>query len=76
MDKNKVTEIKTLNKTRFLSFYEAKYENKKGNNRTWMIASRKGEEELKEKFFNGKKDKDDAVVILSLIHIFNKKILK
>ena len=39
MDRNKVTNIKTLNKTRFLSFYEAEYENKKGNKRTWMIAS-------------------------------------
>lgn len=75
MDRNKVTEIKTLNKTRFLSFYEAKYENKKGNNGTWMIASRKGEEDLKEKFFNGKKDKDDAVVIAALHKPSNKLVL-
>ena len=75
MDRNKVTNIKTLNKTRFLSFYEAEYENKKGNKRTWMIASRKKDEDLKEKFFNGKKDKDDAVVIAALHKPSNKLVI-
>lgn len=75
MDRNKVTNIKTLNKTRFLSFYEAEYENKKGNKRTWMIASRKRDEDLKEKFFNGKKDKDDAVVIAALHKPSNKLVI-
>lgn len=75
MDRNKVTNIKTLNKTRFLSFYEAEYENKKGNKRTWMIASRKKDEDLKEKFFNGKKDKDDAVVIAALHKPSNKIVI-
>jgi len=75
MDKNKVTQLIALNKTKFLSFYEAQYENKKGNSRTWMIASRKSEEELKEKFFEGKKDKDDAVVVAALHKPSNKLVM-
>lgn len=75
MDKNKVTQLIALNKTKFLSFYEAQYENKKGNPRTWMIASRKSEEELKEKFFEGKKDKDDAVVVAALHKPSNKLVM-
>lgn len=75
MDKNKVNKLIALNKTKFLSFYEAQYENRKGNSRTWIIASRKSEEELKEKFFERKKDKDDAVVVVALHKPTNKLVV-
>ncbi len=63
MIRNKITNIEPLNKTKFLSFYKADYENKKGCKRTWMIATRKKEEEIKDIFYNNKEGKDDAVVI-------------
>ena len=75
MDKNKVKTLKCLNKTKFLSFYKAEYENKKGNNKTWMIATRKKEDEINDIFFNNKKDKDDAVVICALHKSSNKLVM-
>ena len=41
MKHSKVTGLKALSKTKFLSMYEAEYENRVGNKKSWMIASRK-----------------------------------
>lgn len=60
---NRIKELKPLVQTRFLNMYDAKYENKNGNEKSWMIASRKGYEVLADKYFNGKSDEVDAVVI-------------
>ena len=60
---NRIKELKPLAQTRFLNMYDAKYENKNGNEKSWMIASRKGYEVLADKYFNGKSDEVDAVVI-------------
>lgn len=75
MKQSKVIDLKTLSKTKFLSMYEAKYENRVGNNKSWMIASRKSEEVLKEKFFKNNKDDDDAVVIAAIHKPSNKLVL-
>ncbi|MDR3597487.1 NUDIX hydrolase [Clostridium sp.] len=63
MKQNKVTKIKPLAETRYLSLYEAEYENKVGSMRTWTIASRKDENTLQKQFFENKQDKPDGVII-------------
>ena len=63
MKDNKIKDLKPLAQTKFLSIYDARYENKIGNEKHWMIASRKGYDILSDKYFNNKKDEIDAVVI-------------
>ncbi|WP_293978506.1 NUDIX hydrolase [uncultured Clostridium sp.] len=75
MKQSKVTNLKALTKTRFLSMYEAEYENRVGNKKSWMIATRKSEEFLNDKFFKNKKDEDDAVVIAAFHKPTNKIVL-
>ncbi|NME82585.1 NUDIX hydrolase [Clostridium sp. SM-530-WT-3G] len=75
MKSSKITNIKALVKTKFLSMYEAKYENRVGNEKSWIIATRKSEEFMNEKFFEGKKDIEDAVLIAALHKPSNKLVL-
>ncbi len=75
MKQSKVTNLKALTKTRFLSMYEAEYENRVGNKKSWMNATRKSEEFLNDKFFKNKKDEDDAVVIAAFHKPTNKIVL-
>lgn len=75
MKNSKITEVESLAKTKFLSMYEAKYENRVGNEKSWIIATRKSEEFLKEKFFENKKDIEDAVVIAALHKPSNKLVI-
>ena len=75
MKGSKITKVKALVKTKFLSMYEAKYENRVGNEKSWIIATRKSEEFLNEKFFGCKKDIEDAVVIAALHKSSNKLVL-
>lgn len=75
MKSSKITEVKALVKTKFLSMYEAKYENRVGNEKSWIIATRKSEEFMNEKFFEGKKDIEDAVLIAALHKPSNKLVL-
>ncbi|MBU5454143.1 NUDIX hydrolase [Caproiciproducens sp. MSJ-32] len=70
----KITKINTLAQTKFLNLYEAEYINKLGENKKWTIASRKDIEEINDKFFKGKKDKIDAVVIIPR-HIEENKLV-
>jgi ADP-ribose pyrophosphatase len=63
MKQNKITKVKPLIQTRYLKLYEAEYENKVGNMRTWTIASRKDNETIQQKFFENKKDSPDGVII-------------
>lgn len=72
---SKIKNIKTLVTTRFLSIYEAIYENKMGNEKTWMITSRKNETSIREQYFNGQVDKTDAVVIAALHKASGKLVL-
>ena len=75
MKQSKVINLKALTKTKFLSMYEAEYENKVGNKKSWVIASRKTEDVLNDKFFSNKKDENDAVVIAALHKPSNKLVI-
>ena len=66
MNKNTIKSLTCLKQTKFLSLYDAAYENKKGKIKHWMIASRKNYVTLKEQYFNKKEDQIDAVVIAAL----------
>lgn len=74
MKQNKVTKLKPLVETKFLSLYEAEYENKVGNLRTWTIASRKDNNTLQKKFFENKEDAADGVIIAAY-HKDKKKLV-
>ena len=65
MRENKIKKLNILAKTKFLSLYDATYENKNGVNKSWTIASRKSYEVLKEQLLDKKEDKVDAVVIVA-----------
>lgn len=74
MKPSKVTKLKALAKTKFLSLYEAEYENKVGNMRTWTIATRKDNDTLEKQFFEHKEDTADGVIIAAY-HIDEKKLV-
>jgi len=74
MKQNKVTKLKALVETKFLSLYEAEYENKVGNIRTWTIASRKDKDTLQKQFFENKEDATDGVIIAAY-HKDKKKLV-
>lgn len=72
--KSKITNVKTLSKTNYVSLYDVEFKNKVGNKKHWMVASRKSEEYLKDLYLNNKKDKPDAVVLIA-IHKESKKLV-
>ena len=74
MKKTKIKDVEVLARTKFLSLYNAKYENKNGREKNWTIASRKGTEVLNETLLQGKEDKVDAVVIVAF-HKSEKKLV-
>ena len=74
MKQNKVTKLKALAETKYLSLYEAEYENKVGNMRTWTVASRKDNDTLKKQFFENKEDATDGVIIAAY-HKDEKKLV-
>ena len=74
MKKTKIKDVEVLAKTKFLSLYNAKYENKNGKEKNWTIASRKGSEVLNETLIQGSEDKVDAVVIVAF-HKREKKLV-
>lgn len=71
---SKIKKLTALVETKFLGLYDAEYKNRKGEDRHWVIASRKDLKTLKEQFFEGKKAKQDAVIIAAL-HKEEKKIV-
>ncbi|NLL29508.1 MAG: NUDIX hydrolase [Clostridiales bacterium] len=70
----KIIKVKTLAETKFLKLYDAEYINKLGENKHWTIASRKDLNEINNRFFEGKKDRIDAVVIIPK-HIEENKLV-
>ncbi|AWK51996.1 DNA mismatch repair protein MutT [Clostridium beijerinckii] len=74
MKQNKVTRLNALVETKYLSLYEAEYENKVGNMRTWTIASRKDNDTLQKQFFENKEDATDGVIIAAY-HKDEKKLV-
>lgn len=75
MNKNRIEELKVLAETQYLSLYDAKYTNKGGKEKHWMIASRKKYDVLKSQYFQNKEEKIDAVIICSLHKESNKLVL-
>ncbi|MDP4144989.1 MAG: NUDIX hydrolase [Bacillota bacterium] len=71
---NKIKKLISLKETKFLNLYDAEYHNKKGNEKHWIIASRKNYPTLTQQFFEGKKGKVDAVVIVAY-HVESKKLV-
>ncbi|MFL0246017.1 NUDIX hydrolase [Candidatus Clostridium stratigraminis] len=63
---NRIKKLIPLAATKFLSVYDAEYENRKGTLKHWMVASRKDFETLKAQYFNGKDESIDAVIIAAL----------
>lgn len=74
MKQNKVTKVKPLVETRYLSLYEAEYENKVGKIRTWTVASRKNKETLQKQYFENQEDTNDGVIIAAY-HKEEKKLV-
>ena len=66
MKDSRIKELNILAETQYLSLYDAKYMNRGGKEKHWMIASRKKYNTLKEQYFNEKEEKIDAVVICAL----------
>ncbi|ONI44037.1 DNA mismatch repair protein MutT [Candidatus Epulonipiscioides gigas] len=70
----KILELKSLVQTQYLNMYNIIYENKKGNKKSWMLSTRKNENELNEIFFNKKMDSADAVVVVAF-HLATKSLV-
>lgn len=75
MEKQRIKELITLNRTKFLNFYKAIYKNKRGEEGNWIIASRKTEEVMRRQFFEGKEDEPDAVIIVAMHEESEKLVL-
>ena len=74
MTQKKVKKIIPIRKSKFLSMYEMKYESKDNTEKTWMLATRKSEEELNAMYFNEEKGRVDAVVMVPY-HIDEDKLV-
>lgn len=61
----KIKKLTQLVKTPFLNFYDCEYENKVGDKKHWMIASRKDDDTLRAQYFNQKEEQIDAVIVVA-----------
>ncbi|MGL5328269.1 MAG: NUDIX hydrolase [Peptostreptococcaceae bacterium] len=75
MSNIKIKDLKTLVKTKFVGLYDVEFLNKNNEDRHWMVASRKSEEELRKMYLENKEDKIDAVVIAALHKTENKLVI-
>lgn len=66
MEKGRIKTLELLKATKFLNLYKAAYKNKLGQDKTWIIASRKDEATLSGQYFDQKDEKVDAVVLVAL----------
>lgn len=74
MNENRIKKLSLLAATKFLSLYDAEYENKTGKLKHWTIASRKDFTVLEEQYFKGREEKIDAVIIAAL-HMSSQKLV-
>jgi len=63
---NKLKKLTPMAESKFLSLYDAEYENRKGMEKHWIIASRKDYNTLNSQYFGDKEDTIDAVIIAAL----------
>ena len=75
MENSKIKGLKPLVETDFVSLYDVEYKNKKGQEKHWMVSSRKSKEELEKVYLENNEDKIDAVVICALHKAQNKLVL-
>jgi ADP-ribose pyrophosphatase len=66
MSSNKIKKLTPLIETKFLSLYDAQYTNRSGNEKHWIIASRKDFDTLKAQFAKEREERIDAVIIAAL----------
>jgi ADP-ribose pyrophosphatase len=75
MKDNRIRKLTPLAESKFLSLYDAEYENKKGNKKHWIIASRKNYETLKAQYTGEREEKIDAVIIAAFHKESNSLVL-
>lgn len=75
MEDKKIQSLKPLLETQFISLYDVEYKNKKGQEKHWMVSSRKNKEDLEKVYLENEDDKIDAVVICALHKSENKLVL-
>lgn len=63
---NRIKNLIPLEGTKFLSLYDAVYENRKGAEKHWIVASRKDFRTLSNQYFHDKEETIDAVIIAAL----------
>lgn len=66
MADTKITNVKELVGTKYLSLYELDVVNKVGQDKTWLVASRKNMSEVNDIYINNKEQDIDAVVIVPI----------
>lgn len=74
MAKTKITNVKGLTCTKYLSLYELDVVNKTGEDKTWLVASRKNIDEVEDIYLKNKQQGIDAVVIVP-IHKYTGKLV-
>lgn len=63
---NEITKIEEVYHSKFLKLFEIYYKTKLGNNKKWMVASRKNIEDYKKMLFKEEEFKNDAVLIAAM----------
>ena len=66
MANTKITKAKELVETKYLSLYQLDVVNKAGQDKVWMVASRKSMDEINDIYMNNKEQDIDAVVIVPI----------
>lgn len=74
MKDNRIKKLAPLAESKFLSLYDAEYENRKGKEKHWIIASRKNYETLKAQY-NGEIDERIDAVIIAAFHKETKSLV-
>jgi ADP-ribose pyrophosphatase len=72
---NRIKKLTPLAESKFLSLYDAEYENRKGSEKHWIIASRKNYETLKSQYSGEREEKIDAVIIAAFHKESNSLVL-
>lgn len=75
MRENRIKKLTSLAESKFLSLYDAQYDNKAGKEKHWIIASRKNFDTLKAQYSGEKEEKIDAVIIAALHKETNSLVL-
>lgn len=72
---SKLEKLTALVETKYLSLYNGEYTNKAGNLKSWIIASRKSLQTLKEQYWGTREEKVDAVLIAAIHKSSGKLVL-